>query len=49
MPSTQQDRPSISADDIQGLYTDDVESQPLMRENSMSVEGKQITGIVNKD
>ena len=44
-----QDRSSVSTDDLQGRYTDDVESQPLLRENPMNVEGKQTTGIVSKN
>lgn len=40
---------SASTDNLQGLYTDDVESQPLLRENPISVEGKQTTGVVNKN
>jgi hypothetical protein len=39
---------SASTDNLQGLYTDDLESRPLLRENSISVEGKQTTGVVNK-
>jgi hypothetical protein len=40
---------SVSTDNLQGLYTDDVESQPLLRDASISVEGKQTTGVVNNN
>ncbi|KAJ5302833.1 hypothetical protein N7476_009632 [Penicillium atrosanguineum] len=44
-----QERPSISTDNLQGLYTDDVESQPLLPQSSLGVEDKQTTGIVTNN
>ncbi|KAJ5802325.1 uncharacterized protein N7503_004775 [Penicillium pulvis] len=35
-----QGRPSVSADSLQTLYTDDNESQPLLPESSIGMEGK---------
>lgn len=35
-----QERPSISTDSLQTLYTDDNESQPLLPRSSIGVEGK---------
>lgn len=44
--AAEQERPSVSGDSLQVLYTDDIESQPLLPESSLAVEGKQTTGIV---
>lgn len=35
-----QERPSVSTDSLQTLYTDDNESQPLLPQSSIGVEGK---------
>ena len=44
-----QERPSVSTDSLQDLYTDDVESQPLLPQISLGVEGKQTTGVVTNN
>lgn len=49
MPTAGQERPSISTDSLQTLYTDDNESQPLLRQSSLGVEGKQTTGVVTNN
>lgn len=36
-------------DNLRGLYTEDVESQPLLPESSLGEEGKQTTGIVTNN
>ncbi|KAJ6006494.1 hypothetical protein N7451_004438, partial [Penicillium sp. IBT 35674x] len=35
-----QERPSVSTDSLQTLYTDDIESQPLLPQSSIGAEGK---------
>lgn len=44
-----QERPSVSADSLQTLYTDDVETQPLLPQSSLDVESKQTTGVVTNN
>lgn len=44
-----QERSVISIDNLRGLYTEDVESQPLLAESSLGEEGKQTTGIVTNN
>lgn len=46
MTAAEQERSSVSTDSFRGLYTEDVESQPLLPEISLGEEGKQTTGIV---
>jgi hypothetical protein len=49
MTAEGQERPSVSTDNLQGLYTDDVESQPLLPQSSVGVEYKQTTGVVTNN
>ena len=45
----EQERSSASTDTFRCLYTEDVESQPLLPESPLGDEGKQTTGIVTKN
>ncbi|KAF4771431.1 hypothetical protein HAV15_004225 [Penicillium sp. str.  len=47
--AAEQERSSASTDTFQCLYTEDVESQPLLPESPLGDEGKQTTGIVTKN
>ncbi|KAJ5921901.1 hypothetical protein N7516_009604 [Penicillium verrucosum] len=49
MTAGEQGRSSVSTDSFRGLYTGDVESQPLLPEISLGEEGKQTTGIVTNN
>ncbi|KAJ5426301.1 hypothetical protein N7465_001371 [Penicillium sp. CMV-2018d] len=49
MTTAEQERSSVSTDDFGCLYTEDVESQPLLPEISLGEEGKQTTGIVTNN
>ncbi|OQD68329.1 hypothetical protein PENPOL_c003G09451 [Penicillium polonicum] len=49
MTAAEQERSSVSTDGFRGLYTEDVESQPLLPEISLGEEGKQTTGIVTNN
>ena len=47
--AAEQERSSVSTDTFRCLYTEDVESQPLLPETSSGGEGKQTTGIVTNN
>ncbi|KAJ5396214.1 uncharacterized protein N7487_010517 [Penicillium crustosum] len=47
--AAEQERSSVSTDTFRCLYTEDVESQPLLPETSSGDEGKQTTGIVTNN